>query len=223
MWRVKVCGLTRWEDVLVACKAEADACGFVLEPTSPRYIGEKPWKSGIGPSPGGAINVGVMGEPIFDLSEDVWRLFQVAQSFGGGEIAGKARMPVFRPSEEMKFEEWLESTKGWEWCLLDPHHEGMAGGTGTTLDWDMAARFVKEFKGKVILAGGLGPENVREAVLRVRPFGVDASSRLESSPGMKDADKVRAYVSEAWDGLCSAHGRSIQDLWDETSGIRLSL
>ncbi|MFM9873398.1 MAG: phosphoribosylanthranilate isomerase [Fimbriimonadaceae bacterium] len=220
MWRVKVCGLTRWSDAIAASNADADALGFVLEPKSPRFIGEEPWYwvRAIG----GCLNVGVMGESI-EVSDDVLRLFQVIQAFGNDAKYHKARIPVFRPHLAMTLDDWLVETRSWDWCLLDPYHDGLAGGTGTSVDWDKASDFVARFDGRVILAGGLGPDNVHEAILKVKPFGVDASSRLESSPGLKDAELVRSYVSEAWDALCEVHKKSMQELWDEAAAIRLTV
>ncbi len=214
MWRVKVCGLTRLEDAECAWEEGADALGFVLEPSSPRVFQDI---SILGFDFEGAMKVAVFGD--YFAGEES-REFDVVQAFGSDQGIGKPWMPVFRPQEGMEVEEWLAETQGWDWCLLDPFHAGMAGGTGETIDWDLAARFVKEFSGKVILAGGLGPENVREAIGVVKPFGVDASSRLEVSPGVKDLDKVGEYVREAWAGLIEVHGRSQQDLWDEAAVFR---
>ncbi|MBA4291426.1 hypothetical protein C0431_00475 [bacterium] len=218
MWRVKVCGLTKWSDAVASANEEADACGWIFEPSSPRFVGAKPWY--LIRSLGGVSMVGVMGEYRAGLSVDILRLIQIVQAFGCDQRIGKSWMPVFRPRTDMEVEEWLAETRGWDWCLLDPFHAGMAGGTGETVNWELAARFVEEFSGKVILAGGLGPENVRQAIRVVKPFGVDASSRLEVSPGVKDLDKVGEYVREAWAGLIEVHGRSQQDLWDEAAVFR---
>lgn len=214
MWRVKVCGLTRLGDAECAWEEGADALGFVLEPSSPRVFQDF---SILGFEFEDTTKVAVYGE--FFEGEDL-SSFDVVQAFGVEQGIGKSWMPVFRPRSEMGVEEWLEETDRWAWCLLDPFHAGMAGGTGETIDLELAARFVEEFSGKVILAGGLGPENVRDAIRIVKPFGVDASSRLEVSPGVKDLEKVGEYVREAWAGLIEGHGRSQQDLWDEAAVFR---
>lgn len=214
MWRVKVCGLTTIGDSEAAWEEGADALGFVLEPSSPRCLADF---SVLSYPLEGVARVAVFGD-FFD-GEDLAR-FHIVQGFGGDQQVGKAWVPVFRPREGMGVSDWLAKIRGWDWCLLDPFHQGMAGGTGKPIDWDLAARFVKEFTGKVILAGGLGPENVREAIRVVRPFGVDASSRLEVSPGVKDLERVGEYVREAWAGLVEVHGRSQQNLWDEAFAIR---
>ena len=80
-------------------------------------------------------------------------------------------------------------------CLLDTHVDGAYGGTGKTFDWNIAVR-AKEF-GRVILAGGLTPENVADAVREVRPYAIDVSSGVESSPGVKDQEKIVRFVEAA--------------------------
>lgn len=214
MWRVKVCGLTRIDDAEFAWEEGADALGFVLEPSSPRCLKDF---SVLAVSYDGAKKIGVFGD--FNAEDDVSG-FEIVQSIGVNRITKKPCVPVFRPREGQVVDEWLEATLDWDWCLLDPFHVGMGGGTGEQLDWEMAAEFVRRFDGRVILAGGLGPRNVREAILMVKPFGVDASSRLESEPGIKDGDLVRAYVGEAWGALCEVHGKGMQELWDETAVYR---
>ncbi len=214
MWRVKVCGLTRLEDAECAWEEGADALGFVLEPSSPRVLQDV---SVLTFEFEGSRKVAVFGE--YFEGEDL-QGFDIVQAFGADQGLRRFRMPVFRPRPGVGVSEWLLATQEWDCCLLDPFHPGIAGGTGETVNWELAARFVEEFSGKVILAGGLGPENVREAIRVVKPFGVDASSRLEVSPGVKDLDKVGEYVREAWAGLIEVHGRSQQDLWDEAAVFR---
>jgi phosphoribosylanthranilate isomerase len=206
MWRVKVCGLTSIEDAEFAFEEGADALGFVLEPSSPRCLTDR---SVVAFSFEGTLKVGVFRDFLED--EDLLG-FDVVQAVGGARDLGKPWMPVFRPKAGQGVEEWLAATEGWTWCLLDPFHAGLGGGTGEQLDWDLAAEFVGRFGGRVILAGGLGADNVREAILKVKPFGVDASSRLESAPGVKDGDLVSQYVSEAWEALSEVHQLSPEAL-----------
>jgi phosphoribosylanthranilate isomerase len=77
--------------------------------------------------------------------------------------------------------------------LLDTYREGIAGGTGETFDWDLAAG-AKSFGKPIFLSGGLNPENVSDAVRQVRPFAVDAASGVEASPGIKDHDKIKEFI-----------------------------
>jgi phosphoribosylanthranilate isomerase len=82
-------------------------------------------------------------------------------------------------------------------CLLDASVEGVYGGSGVTVDWDGAAELAKQYP--LLLAGGLNPKNVGEAVRRVKPWGVDVASGVESAPGKKDASKMKAFVQAVHD------------------------
>ena len=161
---VKVCGLTREEDVAAAAGAGADLLGFVLAPESPRAA------PGVLPVPDGtlavAVWVGEAGESPADLDQVHPR------------EAGKVRG---RDAVLLRDGEVVATHLDLPWDRDDPAH------------WDRAAGT----KGRVVLAGRLGPSNVRAAIERVRPWAVDASSRLESAPGVKDHALVRAYVEAA--------------------------
>ncbi len=89
-----------------------------------------------------------------------------------------------------------QRTTGQPSLLLDAHHPTLPGGTGRTTDWEMAARLADQVPG-LMLAGGLTPENVGEAVRRVRPYAVDVASGVEQAPGKKDQEKVRAFIARA--------------------------
>lgn len=205
MWRVKVCGLTNREDAEFAWEEGADALGFVLEPTSRRYVAEWGFLSEAHKLLG-AKTVAVFGDYVpHDLTD-----FDVVQAFGPDQGTGKPWMPVFRPRPGQDIAEWLSATHGWEWCTLDAYDPASAGGTGTRVDWDSAARFVEVFPGNVVLAGGLTDQNVVGAIERVRPYGVDASSGLESEPGKKDEDKVFGFIKNAQDALYRVHGPGIR-------------
>ncbi|MBL8067705.1 MAG: phosphoribosylanthranilate isomerase [Armatimonadetes bacterium] len=205
MWRVKVCGLTNLEDAEFAWEEGADALGFVLEPKSPRFVADWAFLNQAHKLLG-AQTVAVFGE----YSPADLTVFDAVQAFGPDQKVGKAWMPVFRPRDNQPVDDWLAATSGWEWCALDPFSVVAQGGSGTRLDWDLAADFVKKFAGKVILAGGLNDENVGEAVERVRPYGVDASSGLEEFPGKKDESKVFGYIRNAKDALFRVHGSGIR-------------
>jgi indole-3-glycerol phosphate synthase len=161
---VKVCGLTREEDVAAAAEAGADLAGFVLAPESPRAARE------VLPVPeellavavwvGEAGDSGAELDQVHERAEGVVRGRDAALRRGGDEVARVLDLP---------------------WQQDDPQH------------WDRAAAAA----GRVVLAGGLDGTNVAEAIRRVRPWAVDASSRLESEPGIKDHAKVRAYVDAA--------------------------
>jgi indole-3-glycerol phosphate synthase/phosphoribosylanthranilate isomerase len=161
---VKVCGLTRAEDVEVAVDAGADFCGFILEPTSPRAARE------VLPVPETVLSVAVFVGDAEENDADLVQLYDRQD----GKVRG--RDAVF-----LRDGEQVATVVDLPWEEEDD----------TQLD---RARTVE---GRLVLAGGLGPENVRHAIAATRPWAVDASSSLESSPGIKDHDRVRAYVAAA--------------------------
>jgi len=161
---VKVCGLTREEDVILAAEAGADLAGFVLAPESPRAAAQ------VLPVPDELLAVAVW---VGEAGASDATLDQVHER-ADGVVRGRAAV-LLREGEE------VAQVLDLPWNADDPGH------------WDNAAAA----SGRIVLAGKLGADNVAEAVRRVRPWAVDASSRLEASPGIKDPDKVRAYVEAA--------------------------
>ena len=163
---VKVCGLTREEDVAVAVDAGADLLGFVLEPASPRVA------PGVLPVPETSLAVAVWVGEAGDSAADLDQVHDRAE----GKVRGR-EATVYRDGEA------VARLLDLPWQEEDPGH------------WEHAAAAARE--GRVLLAGGLGPENVADAIEAVRPWAVDASSSLEVSPGIKDHDRIRRYVEAA--------------------------
>lgn len=194
MWRVKVCGLTRLEDALFAAEHGADALGFVLDPKSPRTLREPELPSLVKASGVDSNLVGVFSK--FD-QEDYHPGFDIYQGEGAAPVEVSRWMPVFRPKADDDLSMWLAATDQWSDVLLDPFHATLGGGTGAQLDFGKAAEFVKQFPGRVILAGGISARNVAEIVKIVQPYGVDASSGLETSPGIKSFGLIERYIGEA--------------------------
>ena len=161
---VKVCGLTREEDVAVAAEAGADLLGFVLAPESPRAA------THVLPVPDETLAVAVW---VGSAGESDAELDQV-HTVEPGKVRGRDAT-LYRGGEA------VARVVDLPWQEDDPSHWERAAGTD----------------GRVVLAGGLGPENVAEAIAAVRPWAVDASSSLERSPGVKDHARVRAYVEAA--------------------------
>lgn len=194
MIRVKVCGLTNIADADSAAAAGADVLGFVREPGSRRFFSETDGldalRSGWPWMPLCAVFGTIAPDPMLDR-------FDIVQSEDGIAAKGKRHISVLRVTNEETVGDLLERAHGKKFVVLDPYHPTLAGGTGQTLDWGLAAEFVQAFDGKVVLAGGLDPDNVAEAVRRVKPYGVDASSGLEETLGKKSAEKVRRFVEEA--------------------------
>ena len=163
---VKVCGLTREEDVAAAADAGADLAGFVLAPESPRAA------AGVLPVPETMLSVAVWVGEAGESEADLDQVHPPVDGKVRGRDAELTRAGV--PVAQLLDLPWLEE---------DPDH------------WKRAARAAQE--GRIVLAGGLGPDNVAAAIDEVRPWGVDASSALELEPGIKDHDKVKRYVEAA--------------------------
>lgn len=196
---VKICGIMRAEDALAAETCGADAVGFVFYPESPRYI--EPAKAakisaGLGPF---VTRVGVF------VNESPKRIRAIAADAGLDAIqlhgdeppSYAAGLPGLRIIRAFRAGPGFDPETPSNWpadaYLLDACEPGAYGGTGRKGDWDVARACAERYR--VILAGGLTPDNVGAAVCAVRPWGVDVSSGVESSPGVKDHDAVRAFFA----------------------------
>lgn len=199
MTLVKICGITRLEDALAAARYGADFIGLVFA-ESPRRIPPGRAEEIIRALPRNIATVGVF------VDEDPEKVKLLACECGldmvqlhGSETReyadnlGVPYIKAFRARDEKATEEI--KAFGAETFLLDSYVPGKAGGTGVTLDLDMAAGATR--LGRMILAGGLNPDNVGNAVRTVRPYGVDVSSGVEKAPGLKDHDLVRRFIAEA--------------------------
>ena len=180
---VKVCGITRREDALVAQEAGASAIGFIFYPRSTRYIAPaRAAEVGEGLD---LLKVGVFVDETaakIDAAMSAAHL-DVAQVYGGSTTAGTRIWKAFRVKDSVE----RPNSEGAEAILLD----GLMN--GVSFDWHLA----RGIAGKIIVAGGLNPANVAEAIRIAQPWGVDASSSLELAPGKKDHDTVRAFVKAA--------------------------
>lgn len=180
---VKVCGITRREDAQVAAEAGASAIGFIFYPQSPRCIApERAAALGEGLD---LWKVGIFVDETPAAIEAVMRAahLDVAQVYGGGAPVGARVWKAFRVADS--FDGLLSEDA--EAVFLDSAKNGLS------FDWSLA----RGAAAKVIVAGGLDALNVAAAIDAAQPWGVDASSKLESAPGIKDHDKVRAFVKAA--------------------------
>ncbi len=200
--RVKICGITRVEDALVAVEAGADAVGFIFHPPSPRYARPEVVREICQLLPPLVSRVGVFVDTSEERVTDQARVAGVdTLQFHGRETVGFCQQfSGFRLIKAFRMDSLavlsrLEEFQGMAW-LLDSYVPGAFGGTGQTFNWDLACEAVRR-GGRVILAGGLTPENVARAVAAVRPYAVDVSSGVESEPGRKDPEKVRAFIAAA--------------------------
>jgi phosphoribosylanthranilate isomerase len=207
---VKVCGVTRLEDAEAAVAAGAGAIGFVFWPESPRFIDPYRARAIRSRLPPFVTAVGVFVNQPLEYVTGVASLVRLgAVQLHGDETpqyaAGIATpvvkaVPVGAASGE-RIDVWPAATT----LLLDVHDPVKRGGTGRTIDWAAAARVAAVRR--ILLAGGLTPDNVANAVAQVRPFGIDVSSGVERSPGIKDHQRLRALF-EALDGISHTTSRS---------------
>jgi phosphoribosylanthranilate isomerase len=199
--KVKICGITNVTDAVIAADAGADMIGLMFYEKSPRRVSFQTAAEiarSISPF---VVKVGVFVNPDSDtvlraIADCGLGLLQ----FHGEESPdfcaqfGLMSMKAFRIQNEESLKMLPEyPTEAW---LLDAYSRDKLGGTGEQFNWDFAIEAQKLGK-PIFLAGGLTPENVADAVRRVRPYGVDVSSGVEASPGKKDAEKVRAFVAAA--------------------------
>ena len=204
MTLVKICGITNAGDALVAADAGADAVGFIFA-ESPRRVGLEEARGISIALPENLIRVGVFvdEEPaeILRISREVG--LDLAQLHGDEtpETVTALREAGVKVMKALRVESaaTLEALEEYEadLFLLDAYSARARGGTGERFDWGVA----KSLKGRdnIVVSGGLGPDNVREAVEFFEPFGVDASSSLEDGPGRKNGELVRRFVLAAKD------------------------
>jgi phosphoribosylanthranilate isomerase len=202
MTAVKICGITRREDAELAASLGASYVGFVLWEGSPRAATLDVVRD-IAPSlPKGVTPVGVFVEPTIDQVKAAADAgIQMAQIHSEAPTFLRGlTIPVVRAVHlAIDRVDGVEPDIADEMVLLDAHDPVKRGGTGKTVDWRRAALIARSRR--VILAGGLTPSNVRQAIDEVKPFAVDVASGVESSPGIKDHRLLRAFITAAKEKL----------------------
>jgi len=192
---VKICGITRLEDAAAAAEWGASYVGFVLWPNSPRAATLDVVQTIVATLPVHVTPVGVFVNPtageISTAADAGIKLAQVHGSNGG--TVHDARIPIVHAVHLTG--DGIDPAVTDDLILLDAHDPVKHGGTGKTVDWSRAAIVAKTRR--VILAGGLTPENVAQAIHIVQPFAVDVASGVESSPGIKDHRRLRAFLQSA--------------------------
>lgn len=194
MSRVKICGLTSRADAELAVRFGADALGFILEPSSPRYLAPES-RGWIAKLPLFALRVAVFGRVPDAPDLEPFHLAQFVERMAPIRNAKLVRAVRIKPGSSVR--EIVKLGHNVSALCLDAFVPGAYGGTGHRVDWDFAAEVVAESPVPVILAGGLTPDNVGEAVERVRPYAVDVSSGVEEQPRVKDPVKVRDFIQAA--------------------------
>jgi phosphoribosylanthranilate isomerase len=196
---IKVCGITRASDALHAVQHGATALGFVLWPKSPRAVTVDRAAEIIAELPSHVMTVGVfVNEPIDSIRTAASRARLTAVQLHGDEppaYADALDWPVIRAVSVSEIDLAADAWSAETALLVDNIDPVRRGGTGGAVDWTRAAGIAKTRR--VVLAGGLTPENVATAIRAVHPFGVDVSSGVESAPGVKDLNKVTQFISNA--------------------------
>jgi phosphoribosylanthranilate isomerase len=204
--RTKICGLTRVEDLQAAVSSGADALGFIVGvPSSTRNLSLEKAASLVRQVPVFTSSVLVMVPGALDDLTDAYEMIRpnILQVHGDGipsveeireAIPGAPLIKGIRskPGEAVRAP---EEVAGFDAVLLDTFSPGRLGGTGVIHDWRISEKIRKSLgPRRLILAGGLDPSNVQEAIRTVRPYAVDVSTGVESSPGIKDHEKIASFI-----------------------------
>src|SRR5512143_1482929 len=199
MIKIKICGITNLEDALAAAAAGADALGFNFYKKSPRCIDPSKEAEIIEQLPPFIVPVGIFVNEREDKIREILASTGIqAIQFHGDESPefcqrfGARVIKAFQVKDKESLKNMAHYHVGA--FLLDSYRDGVRGGTGVTFDWHLAV--VAKTFGKVILAGGLTPENVAEAVKLVQPYGVDVAGGVEKEKGIKDHVKIKKFINE---------------------------
>ncbi|MGA9362802.1 MAG: phosphoribosylanthranilate isomerase [Bacteroidota bacterium] len=201
---VKICGITNLEDALFSVESGADALGFIFYNQSPRCVEPETVQNIVAQLPKPVARIGVFVNPtVRDVTTVCQHIrltsLQVYGNQTDGELQelGTSVIKAFQVEKGFDVEQLRDYSV--EAFLLDTFVRGKTGGTGRTFDWKIGQRATKY--GKVILSGGLNPDNVAEAVRLVHPYGVDVCSGVEERPGKKDLKKVKEFIQKAKSSL----------------------
>jgi phosphoribosylanthranilate isomerase len=196
--RIKICGITRIEDARAAAASGADAIGLIFYSPSPRYVAPAQARAIVESLPAFVTPVAVFVNPSPEEVEAAIRAGAGMLQFHGDETPefchafGRPYVKAARMRPGMDLLEYLSphaSARAW---MLDAYHDELWGGTGGAFDWSLVpARAARP----ILLSGGLTAANVGDAIRRVRPYGVDVSTGVESSKGVKDAALIAAFIA----------------------------
>ena len=199
--RVKICGITRVEDALAAAAAGADAIGLVFYAKSPRAVDVEQARAILAALPPFVTSVGLFVDAerseleriLASVPLDLLQ-FHGDESVQQCEAFGRPYIKALRVKAGDDIAAQVARYPSAQGILLDAYVEGVPGGTGEAFDWSLIPQALSK---PLILAGGLRPDNVAEAVSRVRPYAVDVSGGVEASKGVKDVEKVGAFIRAA--------------------------
>lgn len=200
MTRIKICGITRAEDVLAAAQCGADAIGLVFYQRSPRHVSVAQARQLAGALPPFVSVVGLFVDAEAAFVREVLANVPLdLLQFHGDESAeycaqfDRPYLKAIRVKAGADLLQCASDFRSAKGLLLDAHVEGIPGGTGATFDWALIPR---QLPVPVILSGGLDAKNVAAAIKQVQPYAVDVSSGVEASKGIKDAAKIAAFINE---------------------------
>lgn len=198
--RVKICGITTVADGLHAARCGADALGLVFYERSPRCVTPERARDIVAALPPLVTTVGLfVNRPAAEIREIVRFCGLDVVQLHGDETPQDCQLDPLRVIKALRIRDRgsLAGLAGYQvsGLLLDAWQDGSYGGTGHSFNWQLAVEAAKERP--IVLAGGLTPDNVAEAVRTVRPYGVDVSSGVESAPGRKDPELVAAFIRNA--------------------------
>ena len=199
--RVKICGITRVEDALAAAAAGADAIGLVFYAKSPRAVDIEQARVILAALPPFVTTVGLFVDAerseleriLASVPLDLLQ-FHGDESVQQCEAFGRPYIKALRVKAGDDIAAQVARYPSAQGILLDAYVEGVPGGTGEAFDWSLIPQALSK---PLILAGGLRPDNVAEAVSRVRPYAVDVSGGVEANKGVKDVEKVGAFIRAA--------------------------
>jgi len=196
--RVKICGITRVEDALIAVDQGADAIGLVFYPPSPRYVTPSQAAEIVNALPAFVTVVALFVDASrVDIEAVLSHVNIDLIQFHGQETAeecrqyGKPYMKAIRVKSDTSLVQYEADYSDAKALLLDTYAEGVPGGTGQVFDWTLIP---KNLSKPIILAGGLDAENVGQAIRQIKPYAVDVSGGVELTKGIKDAAKIAAFM-----------------------------
>ncbi len=202
MTKVKICGITNYEDAAHAAILGADYIGFNFYENSPRHVDESEVKKFIDRLPKNTRKVGVfvnhdpekVEKIVKSLDLDLIQLHGDESPAYCSKLRAKTKRQVIK-AFRVKGKEGLEKIKDYhvDYLMFDSHEEGLFGGTGKTFDWKIIKRANKPF----FLSGGLNPKNVKEAIRAAKPYAVDAASGVEANKRKKDYKKMEMFIGNA--------------------------
>lgn len=200
MTRIKICGITREQDMHAVVNSGADALGFVFYEKSPRHVSLQQAAEIVQAMPPFVTGVGLFVNPSVEYVREVLAHVSLdVLQFHGEEPPefcgqfGRSYLKAVRVKAGVDLVQYAAQYAGAQGLLLDAFIEGTHGGTGESFDW---ALIPHDLPVPVILSGGLHPGNVAAAIRQVRPYAVDVSSGVETAKGIKDAAKIAAFIKE---------------------------